>query len=118
MDKVAPKGWTTKGVEAIWTIDWTGEMKQLAAAKERHVSGDVAIFDPITGRFLQRFRERADRLYVADVSGDWREEIIVLNGKELRIYENADTNPNPDWPRLWNQNQYRRSKMTWNYYSP
>jgi hypothetical protein len=118
MDEVAPKGWTIKGVEVIWTIDWTGEPKQLAAAKERHISGDVAIFDPITGSFLQRFEERADRLYVADVSGDWREEIIVLSGNELRIYENADPNPNPDRPPLWNQNHYRRNKMTWNYYSP
>jgi hypothetical protein len=118
MDEVAPKGWTVKGVEVIWTIDWTGESKQLAAAKERHVSGDVTIFDPLTGKFLQRFKEKADRLYVADVSGDWREEIIVLSGNELRIYENDNPNPNPDWPRLWNQNHYRRSKMTWNYYSP
>jgi hypothetical protein len=118
MDDVAPKGWTTKGVEVIWTIDWTGEDKQLAVAKERHRSGDVAIFDPLSGTFLHRFKEKADRLYVADVSGDWREEIIVLSGNELRIYQNDNPNPNANRPRLWNQNYYRRSKMTWNYYSP
>jgi len=118
MDDVAPEGWTVRGVEVIWTIDWTGGPKQLAAAKERHRSGDVAIFDPITGRFLHRFTEKADRLYVADVSGDWREELIVLNGDELHIYHNEDPNPNPDRPRLWSRNAYRRSKMTWNYYSP
>jgi hypothetical protein len=118
MDDVAPEGWTTKGVEEIWTIDWTGDDKQLAAAKERHMSGDVAIFDPISGKFLHRFKEKADRLYVADVSGDWREEIIVLNGNELRIYENNEPNLNADRPRLWDQHHYRRSKMTWNYYSP
>jgi len=44
--------WTVAGVEVIWAIDWTGEEKQLAAAKERHESGDAAVFDPITGRFL------------------------------------------------------------------
>lgn len=118
MDDVAPRGWTVRGVEVIFTIDWTGEPKQLAAAKERHESGDVAIFDPLTGEFLHRFKEKADRLYVADVSGDWREELIVLNGNKLHIYSNPEPNPNPNRPRLWSQNHYRRSKMTWNYYSP
>ncbi|NES78364.1 MULTISPECIES: FG-GAP-like repeat-containing protein [unclassified Okeania] len=118
MDNVAPRDWTVKGVEVIFTIDWIGEEKQLAAAKERHESGDVAIFDPLTGKFLHRFKEKADRLYVADVSGDWREELIVLNGNQLHIYSNPEPNPNPNRPRLWSQNHYRRSKMTWNYYSP
>lgn len=118
MSKVAPKGWTDSGVEVINTIDWTGESKQLAAAKERHTSGDVAIFEPNGGKFIKVFKEKADRFYVADVSGDWREEIIVLSGNELRIYHNPDKNPNPNRPRLWNQQHYRRSKMTWNYYSP
>ncbi|OZH54123.1 hypothetical protein AFK68_12935, partial [Hydrocoleum sp. CS-953] len=118
MDNVAPRGWTVRGVEVIFTIDWRGEPKQLAAAKERHKSGDVAIFDPLTGKFLHRFKEKADRLYVADVSGDWREELIVLNGNKLHIYSNPEVNPNPNRPRLWSQNHYRRSKMTWNYYSP
>ena len=118
MDSVAPEDWTIKGVEVIFTIDWTGGPRQLAAAKERHKSGDVSIFDPISGKFLHRFKEKADRLYVADVSGDWREELIVLNGNELHIYQNDKPNPNPDRPRLWDQNHYRRAKMTWNYYSP
>jgi len=90
----------------------------LCAAKERHKSGDVAIFDPITGKFVRRFSEKADRLYVADVSGDWREELIVLTGQDLHIYHNNSPNPNPDRPRLWTQGHYRRSKATWNYYSP
>lgn len=118
MDDVAPAGWTDEGVEVIFSIDWTGEEKQLAVAKERHKSGDVAIFDPITGRFLHRFKEKADRLYVADVLGDWREEIVVLNGRELHIYSNENVNPNPHRQRLWEQDHYLRSKMTWNYYSP
>jgi hypothetical protein len=118
MDNVAPSGWTVRGVEEISTIDWTGETSQLAAAKERHKSGDVAIFDPISGKFLQHFKETADRLYVADVSGDWREEIIVLCGNEIHIYHNAKPNPNPNRKRLWAKNHYRRSKMNWNYYSP
>jgi hypothetical protein len=117
MDDVAPEDWTESGVEVIWSIDWTGEAKQLAAAKERQKAGDVAIFDPVTGRFLHRFKERADRVYVADVLGDWREELIVLNGNKLNIYENKQRNPNPQRPGLWNQNQYRRRKMTWNYFT-
>ena len=118
MDNVADSGWTTKGVEVINVIDWTGAGKQLAAAKERHCSGDVCIFDPVTGKFVKRIKEKADRLYVADVSGDWREEILVVSESELHIYHNDNDNPNPDRGRLWGQNHYRRSKMTWNYYCP
>ena len=90
----------------------------MAAAKERHESGDVGIFDPLHGTFLHHFKEQADRLYVADVTGDWREELIVLNRNELHIYQNDQPNPNPKHPRLWTNASYRRSKMTWNYYSP
>ncbi|NET17662.1 MAG: hypothetical protein F6K08_34980 [Okeania sp. SIO1H6] len=118
MDNVAPRAWTVRGVEVIFTIDWTGELKQLAAAKERHRRGDVAIFDPLTGQFIHKFKEKAARLYVADVSGDWREELIVLNENKLHIYSNPEANPNPNRSRLWLQNHYRRSKMTGNYYSP
>jgi hypothetical protein len=118
MAEVAPKGWTVAGVEEIFTIQWTGGPKPQAAAKERHTAGDVALFDPMTGAFLWRLDEAADRLYVADVSGDWREEIVVLNGGELHIYENPGPNPDPGRPRLWDQDHYRRSKLTWNYYSP
>jgi len=118
MDDVAPKGWTEAGVEVIWTVDWTGGRKQFAAAKERHTSGDVAIFDPISGEFIRVFNEKADRLYVADVSGDWREELVVLNGNELHIYHNEASNPNPNRARLWTKNHYRRCKQTYNYYSP
>jgi len=118
MDVVAPAGWTEKGVEVIFTIHWTGDQKQLAAAKERHASGDVGIFDPMSGRFLYRFRETAYRLYIADVAGDWREEVLVLSGNELHVYSNQEANPDPNRSRLWAENHYRRNKMTWNYYSP
>ena len=118
MDDHVPSDWTIEGVEEIFSIDWSGKAKQLIAAKERHTSGDVAIIDPSNGNFLHRFKEKADRLYVVDVSGDWREEIVVLNRNELRIYENTDPNPYPNRPRLWRQKHYKRNKMTWNYYSP
>ncbi|MGC9317630.1 MAG: hypothetical protein ACP5KN_06275 [Armatimonadota bacterium] len=118
MDDVAPEGWTTAGVEVIWTIDWSGGERQLAAAKERHTSGDACVFDPITGEFLVRIPETASRLYVADVLGDWREELVVWNADELHIYENTAPNPRPDHERLWTQQHYRRAKQVWNYYSP
>jgi hypothetical protein len=118
LDNVAPEDWTKKGVEVIFTIDWTGDQEQFIAAKERHTSGDVAIFDGLSGEFLYRFPQESDRLYVADVSGDWREEVMVLNGNQLQIYTNPKPNLNQDQPRLWTKDHYRRSKMTWNYYSP
>lgn len=117
MHDVAPSDWTKRGVEVIFTIDWTGQSNQLAAAKERHKSGDIAIFEPLIGQFLHRFKEKADRLYVADVSGDWREELLVLNGNQLRIYSNPQPNPQPKKPQLWLFNHYRRNKMTGNYYN-
>ena len=118
MDDVAPEGWTASGVEVIHTIDWTGERHQLACAKERHTEGDVGVFEPLTGRFVEHFRDKADRLYVADVTGDWREEILVLAGSTLRIYRNPRPNPRPNQPRLWTRRNYRRLKHCHNYYSP
>lgn len=118
MNDVTPKDWTDSGVEVISVIDWTGGPQQLCAAKERHKSGDIGIFNAITGKFIKIFNEKADRLYVADVYGDWREELIVLNGRELHIYQNTDKNINPGHENLWKHNYYQRSKMTWNYYNP
>jgi hypothetical protein len=115
---VAPKGWTASGVEVIHTIDWTGGRRQLACAKERHTSGDVCLFEPLSGKFIRQFREKADRLYVADVTGDWREEIIVLSGRELHVYHNEAANPRPKEKRLWSSRNYRRLKQCHNYYSP
>ncbi|WDP90771.1 MAG: metal-dependent hydrolase [Desulfobacter sp.] len=115
---VASDNWTNKGVEVITTIDWTGERRQFCVAKERHKSGNIAIFNGLTGEFIQVFKEKADRLYVADVYGDWREEVIVLNGNELHIYCNGQPNTAPERNRLWSFEYYQRSKMTWNYYNP
>ena len=118
MDSVAPKGWTTSGVEMIHTIDWTGERRQLACAKERHTSGDVCIFEPLTGKFVARMKDTCDRLMVADVTGDWREEVIVLSGSDLHVYRNDAPNPRPKVKRLWSDRNYRRRKHCYNYYSP
>ena len=45
---------------------------------------------------------------------------IPLRGHidSIHIYFNESENPSSDHPRLWSQDHYRRSKMTWNYYSP
>ncbi len=118
MDKVAPPGWTSKGVELIHSIWWTDENRQYACAKERHKEGDIGIFDPISGQFVLRISEQTSRLYVADVMNDWREEIIVWHDKALHIYFNPDPGENKRDYNLWNSQLYRRSKMTWNYYNP
>ncbi len=118
LQETAPPDWTRKGVEVIFTIDWTGRPTQLCAAKARHESGDVCIFEPMTGRFVERIEEQADRLYVADVSGDWREELVVISGERLRVYQNPDRNPVSNRRSLWRDPAYRRNKMTWNYYNP
>jgi hypothetical protein len=118
LKETAPADWTNAGVEVIWTVDWTGGPAQFAAAKERHTEGDIAVFAPMTGSFAWRADEAAARLFVADVSGDWREELVVLADGELRVYHNPAPNPRPGRARLWEQPHYRRAKMTWNYYSP
>ncbi|OHB66264.1 MAG: hypothetical protein A2V70_04935 [Planctomycetes bacterium RBG_13_63_9] len=118
MDDVAPEGWTDSGVEVIHTIDWTGRPEQLACAKERHTEGDVCLFEPLSGKFVERFKHKTDRLYVADVTGDWREEIIVLEGNKLHVHQNPATNARPDHKRLWTDRNYRRLKQCHNYYSP
>ena len=114
----APKDWTKSGVEEIVPIDWSGAHIQLAAAKERHEAGDVGLFNPMTGRFVLHIKARTDRLYVADITGDWREEIIIVEGNQVRFFENTAPNPRPKQSRLWSQQNYRRNKMSWNYYSP
>lgn len=114
----APEGWTESGVEEIVPIDWSGARLQLAAAKERHQSGDVGLFNPTTGEFVLHIQAKTDRLYVADITGDWREEIIIVEGNQIRFFENTVPNPRPRRARLWGQQNYRRNKMSWNYYSP
>jgi hypothetical protein len=118
MTEKAPSDWTHRGVEEISVIDWDGSGPRFCAAKERHKQGDICIFDPITGEFIRRWKETAARLLVADVAGDSREELVVVSGSEIHIYSNDRPNPHPRRPRYWAQQHYRRSKASWNYYSP
>lgn len=117
-DSRSPEGWTDSGIDSIHRIRWSGGDKEYIAAKERHEDGDAGIFDAMTGQAILQVDENTNRIYVADVAGDWREELIVISGNQLSVYENSAVNPNPDAPALWEQPQYRRRKMTWNYYSP
>ncbi len=103
----------------INTIDWTGGSVQSVVAKERHKAGGVGFFDGVSGQFNRRIEVNADRLFVADVAGDWREELIVLDGNNLKIYHNSEKNQNSArQQRLWQSSYYQRSKMNYNYYSP
>lgn len=112
---MTPDGWTPMGLQVCQTIRYEGEDKAFVAATEREQNGNVAIFDPVDGKFLRHLKnEKADRLYTVDVSGDWREEIVILNGNELHIYHSENPNSHPNHGRLWDHQHYRRSKMTWN----
>lgn len=118
IDDRKPHRWTEKGFEVIHRIRWTGNHQDYIVAKERHEAGDIGIFDALTGQAIALFAAEVDRLYVADVLGDWREEIITIEGDTLKIYQNSQENPSPDRSSLWEEQHYRRQKMTWNYYSP
>ncbi|MFC2076135.1 hypothetical protein ACFLT7_03535 [candidate division KSB1 bacterium] len=120
MNEVKPADWSVRGVEFIYSIDWDGGERQLAAAKERHVDGKVCVFDPVTGEFVEVWDEAAARVLVADVSGDYREEVMVVNSaaSELHVYHNDSPNSNKPKPRYWNSNHYQRQKQNYNYYSP
>jgi PKD repeat protein len=120
MNDKKPYDWTTEGIETIYTIDWDGGDKQYIAAKERHIEGNIAIIDAMTGYFVRWWEDQSARIFVADVAGDYREEIIVVNGAagEIHIYWNDAENPHPLKSRYWNYNLYRRQKENYNYYSP
>ncbi len=118
LNDTKPEWWTGRGLEEISRIDWDGSDKDYLAAKERHRTGAGAIVDAISGEFLAIFRTRALRLYVADIEGDSREEVIVLDESgTIKIFTNPEPNPHPPKPSLWRHNWYRRQKQNWDYYS-
>ena len=114
-----PDWWTGHGLEEICRIDWNGDGKDLLVGKERHRAGAGAIFDAISGDFLVVFPAKALRIYAADIEGDSREEVIVLDESgEMKIFRNTVENRNEPKPSPWTRNLYRRQKQNWNYYSP
>jgi len=114
-----PPWWTGHGIEEICRIDWDGDAADELVAKERHKNGAGAIVDAMTGEFRQIFEAAAVRIYGADVRGDSREEVIIVDESgEVRIFWDARPHPGPLRPRPWSQQHYRRQKQNWNYYSP
>ncbi len=105
------------GVESIHRIRWTGGAKEHLAGKARHVAGNVAIFDALSGDIVFKVEAQAQRVFVADVTGDWREELIVVENGRIRIFVNNQTNPDPQRQSLWADPNYKRIKVVWNYYS-
>ncbi len=114
-----PEWWTGHGLEEICRIDWDGDAGDEIMGKERHKNGAGAIVDPITGDFRLVFRAKAVRAYAADVQGDYREEVILLDEDgHVMIFSNPDRNKNAAKPRYWTVQHYKRQKQNWNYYSP
>lgn len=114
-----PAWWTGHGLEEISRIDWDGDEKDEIVGKERHRNGAGAVVDPITGAFRVTFPAKAIRIYAADVLGDAREEVIILDEDgTVKIFRNREINPHPPKARYWTQQHYRRQKQNWNYYSP
>lgn len=114
-----PDWWTGHGLEEICRIDWDGDATDELVGKERHKSGAVAIFEALSGTFRAIFPAQAVRVYAADLFGDSREEVVIVDERgTLRIIANAEDNPNPPKPSPWSQQHYQRQKQNWNYYSP
>jgi len=128
---VLPPGFNTSalgnrsGIEFVWTIDWTGAQKECIAARARYVNGHFGVFNAIKGDSVWTTLKRAplmqcQDLFVADVAGDGREEMIVVDlydGK-LKVFWNDQPNPNQPRPSKWQDPLYRRLKQNWNDYSP
>jgi hypothetical protein len=114
-----------QGLEIIVPIDWLGSDKSFIAAKARHVNGNIGVFDAVTGEALWYTPNafpavQATMIYVADVAGDYREEVIIYDiaSGAIKIYANHAVNPKPMRPRKWSLQFYARMKQNWNYYSP
>lgn len=114
-----PEWWTGHGLEEVCAIDWDGDAADEIAAKERHESGAWAVVDPLTGAFRVVFPGRAARLYVVDLEGDSREEVLTVDeGGAVRVFASAEPSRGPARPSPWEQQHYRRQKQNWDYYSP
>jgi len=114
-----PPWWTGHGLEEVCRIDWDGDDTDEIVAKERHTNGAGAIVDPITGKFRVIFPAQAVIIYAADIRGDYREEVIIVDESgEVKIFKNSQANHNPHKSPYWTQQHYRRQKQNWNYYSP
>ena len=131
-EDVLPSGFNTHdpagnkmGLECIWTIDWAGSKKEYIAATTKDVDGNVGVFDAATGQAVWTTIDmvpqiQAHVIYVADVSGDNREEIVIYDKADgtIKIFWNEEENPYQPKPDKWDDPLYRRVKQNRNFYSP
>ncbi|NQT24345.1 VCBS repeat-containing protein [candidate division KSB1 bacterium] len=126
-----PSGYNKQGLEVVWTIDWDGSDKEYIAAKARHLAGNVGVFDALNGSSVWHTGTDGDAdygpvqsvmIYAADIAGDSREEVIVIDQTnsppEVQIYWNTTANTNKPKMSKWEDPLYTRLKQNWNYYSP
>lgn len=110
------------GIDIVRPVHWEGTGRQLLFVTERHLDGQIGLVDAMTGDFLRVWPTEAVRTYAADVAGDFREELIVLearpNGSALKIFWNEDAPGGQLENSLWDSQAYRRVRQNWNYYSP
>jgi hypothetical protein len=126
----APAGWylggppvadSEGGIDIAVAIDWHGDGHHRLLVTERHIAGDVAVVDAMTGSFERVFAAAAARIHAVDVAGDHREEIVVIEGDENAAVVRIIANDGPSGAiavRRWRRPEYRRTKQVWNYYSP
>jgi hypothetical protein len=99
VNDMKPEGWTGHGLEEVCRIDWDGDAADEIVCKERHTNGSGAIVDPLTGAFKEVFPGQAALIYAADLLGDSREEVVLVDERGyLRILWNAQANPNAALP--------------------
>lgn len=115
----------SEGVEPSFTIDWFGLPTDQIASLARHANGNLGVLNPMTGAAYwsttgQTPAMQATLLYVADVAGDSREEIVSYDSTDfkIKIYWNTAANPNQPKPSKWDDRLYGRVKQNWNYYQP
>ncbi|WP_027256117.1 hypothetical protein [Leisingera aquimarina] len=110
------------GIDLARPVHWEGTGRQLLFVTERHINGQIALVDALTGEFLHVWPAKATRTYAADVLGDSREELIILetgaDGAVLKIFWNEESAAGAPQARLWDSQSYRRTRQNWNYYSP
>jgi hypothetical protein len=105
-------------------IDWRGTETQQAFMRGRyeHSSlGGVAnpvIFEPLDGRVSEWFDVPVRQCFPADVAGDYREEIVGIDGrtKELVIWWNPEHNDRTR-ARYWEEQWYRVAMQISDAYS-
>jgi len=119
-------GGKANGIDMIWTIDWSGDDKDYIVGQSRHSAGNIGIFDAVTGDSVWTTMSRhpsiqSKIIYVADVAGDSREELISCDisgsNPKIKIFYNNKPNKYPEVSK-WEDPLYKRLKQNWNYYSP